>query len=780
MKRLFAAGLFWAALLACAMPRADDAPSPAGPAAGGFGIPDSADTRIGALRFFDGFPDSATIKAAYDYLDFMRGVLVALDAAPAVAQSVRRDALRRIGAVNGTFAIQEAGAEPAVALSSWLDLRKGALVVDVPADAGVSLHDAWARAVTLGEAQDPAAKVLVVPPGYKGRIPGGHRVAMPRTFGVLLAVQPAAIDADRAALDALRAAVRVYPPALASKPPRGRFVTLSASRPAPAQASALKSFEVVDRLVQDEPAAALDAEMAAMLAGIGVRKGARFRPDGRMQSLLAEAALVADGTARTLRVASREGAVEAPADSARVEPRSQGPTENLESRIGKLTFEGATPSPDTARLVYDHLDFMHGVKAFLTGLGAAATVAWQSGLAEHGVGNGTLGIFESGMDSRTLVITGDGEGIYVVGSVDLSAGPAVVESPPDMQGEIRTAWSDRLADLGVTGPDKGKGGRYLLLPPGYAGEVPKGFRVLRSPTFDILVWWRGMRLRGDPEPAIDNARRNARVYLLSEPRPVEGSFVNLSGRDANLLPAVDARLFGHVARVVDREPAESIDPATSKAFASIGIARGQRFSPDDRLQAILEESALAGDAIARSIVFATRHAEAFPWPRSQWQSGEVAFPGPGALEARVRSAYYVDGFAGAMARRGEAGGMQSAFVVRDAKGDALDGGKSYRLRLPAKIPAGRGWTLVPYDNQTRAMLQTDERFPGIGSRRPGLQRNGDGSIDVWFGPQAPAGKASNWVETRPDKGWTLVLRLFGPTDAWYAKAWRPGEVEPLK
>lgn len=779
MKRLFAASLFWAALLACAAPRAQDTPSMAAPAAAGTGIADSVDTRIGALRFFDGFPDSATVMAAYDYLDFMRGVQVALDAAPAVAQSAQRDALRGVGAVNGVLAIRQASGDAGAQLLSWLDLRRGPLLVETPVDAAVSLEDGWARPVTVGEAPDAAATLLVVPPGYKGKIPGGHRVAMPRTFGVLLTVQALAPDVDKAAVEALRASVRIHPPARAAKPARGRFVNLPEKRPGQA-GPALKPFEAIDRLVQDEPAEALDAQMAAMLADIGLRKGARFRPEGRMQSLLAEAAVVADGTARTLRIATREGLAEAPVDSARVERHAEGPAEKLPSRIGELTFEGATPSPDTARLVYDHLDFMHGVRAFLAGLGAAATIAWRDGLAETGVGDGTLGIFESGMDSRTLVPTGDGEGIYVVGYVDLSAGPAVVESPPGLQGEIRTAWSDPLTDLGVTGPDKGKGGRYLLLPPGYAGEIPGGFRVLRSPTFGNVVWWRGLRLRGDPEPAIDNARRNARIYPLSAPRPVDGDFVTLSGRDLSLLPAADSRVFEHAARVADREPADSLDPAAQMALASIGIARGQRFVPDDRMQALLGESALAGDAIARSIVFATRHAEAFPWPRSQWQSSQVAFPGPGALEARVRSAYYVDGFAGAMARRGDAGGMQSVLAVRDARGDALDGGKSYRLHLPAKIPAARGWTLVPYDNQTRSMLQTDERMPGIGGRRPGLQRNRDGSIDVWFGPQAPAGRETNWVQTRPEKGWTLVLRLFGPTDAWYGKAWRPGEIEPLK
>lgn len=792
MKRLCAALLCLAILPAGATARADDTPAMATAAAAGIGIPEGVDTRIGALRFFDGFPDSATIKAAYDYLDFLRGVEVVLHAAPAAAGMAVREALRSAGAGNGALALADASSLPelaapdrdahAVSALGWLDLRKGAMVVEMPTDAAIALADGWGRAVTLGDTGEGATtKMLVLPPGYKGKVAAGYSVAMPRSHGVFLEVRAAESDATAAA-DALRAGVRVYPLAQSAKPPRNRFVTLADQRPPTATPSPLRAFERIDRIVQEEPAEAMDPEIAAMLDAIGMRKGKPFRPDGRMKALLAEAAAFGEGAVRTTRAATRESVADAPVDTARVEPESEGPIEGVEGRVGKLTFEGGVPTPDTVRLIYDNLDFMRGVEAWLASVGGAATAAWQAGLAEAGVADGTLGIFENAMDAKALVLTGDTEAVYVVGYVDLSAGPVVLESPPGMQGEVRTAWSQRLVALGVTGPDKGKGGRYLLLPPGYTGAVPKQFQALRSPTFGNLVWWRGMRLRGDPEPAIDNARRNARIYPLSQPRPVEGAFVNLSGRELNTLAATDVGFFEQVAKLVQREPAESLDPGAQGALAGLGIARGATFAPDARTKAILEEAAVVGDAIARSVVFASRFPELFPWPKSQWQrtDAQAAAPFARTLEARIRSAYYVEGFAEAMATRGESAGMQSALVVRDAKGEGLDGGKNYRLRLPPRIPANRGWTLVPYDNQTRSMLQTDERFPGIGGRREGLRRNPDGSIDVFFGPQAPAGKNANWVQTRPDKGWSLVLRLFHPTETWYTKAWRPGEIEPVK
>jgi hypothetical protein len=491
-----------------------------------------------------------------------------------------------------------------------------------------------------------------------------------------------------------------------------------------------------------------------------------------------------EATSRTLKLASRARALEEPVDSARVSPAPAGATDVIETRLGKLTFEGGMPTPDATRLVYGHLDFMNGVEAFLTAQGAAATAAWQAGLGELGIANGTLGIFENAMDSKARVLTGDTEAIYVLGYLDLAAGPMVVESPPNMQGEIRTAWSRTLTPLGVTGPDKGKGGRYLILPPGYAGEVPaKGYQVLRSPTFGNTIWWRGFRLKGDPEPAIDNTRRNVRIFPYAEPRPTQGDFVSLTGRELNLLASTGLAFYEQVARVVEREPAESLDPATQQVLAGVGIAKGRPFAPDEALKVILQEAAIVGDATARSIVFASRYPEAFPWPRSQWQAS-VLGKGPSGstlvLESQVRDVYFVEGFAAAMSSRADAAGMESALLFRDAKGEGFDGARNYRLRLPAKIPGRRGWSVVPYDNQSRAMLQTEQRFPGVDDRRPGLQTNPDGSIDLWFGPQPPAGKSANWIQTLPDKGWSLVLRLYGPTETWYTRAWRPGEVEPMK
>lgn len=783
MKAALATWIFLLALVSCALARAADVPAMATPAAAGLGIPDSVESRIGSLQFFHGFPDSATIQAAYDYLDFIRGVRVFIEAMPAISRMQLRNTLRAVGAGNGVVAIREEDGEGLRALG-WLDLRKGPLVVQAAPGVAVALSDAWGRSLDGMDgfqSTEAARKVLVCPPGFAGKVPATYSKVMSRTFGVAIELQVPGGDQGEAPRAALRTKARIYALAQAAQPPRLRAVNFPGKQAQSTALPPLNAFEMVDRIVQEEPAQALDPGMARLLEAIGIRKGRPFRPEGRAKPALEDAARVGNATLRSLRAELAESGDGDFVQDATGWPLPDMP-DRVESRIGTLAFEAGEPTPETVALVRNHLDFMQGVEAYLGILGGAASEAWRNAFVELGIGDDALGIFEGGMDARSLVLTGDTQAVYLVDYVDLAAGPMVVESPPGMQGEVRDAWMQPIAALGVTGADKGKGGRYLLLPPDHSGEVPKGFRVLRSPTFGAMVWWRGLRLRGDPEPAIDNARRNARIYRMGQARPIEGEFVGLTGREFNALPETDASVYAQVAALLEREPAESLDAPTRAALAGIGIRKDQAFAPDERMQSILEEAAVVGDAIARTIVYASRFPGIFPWPRSQWQATDPAAAASGAPAAdlRIRAAYYLGGFAKAMAVRGEAAGMQSAVVFRDAMGEGLDGGRTYRIRLPAKVPATRGWSLVVYDNQTRSMLQTDQRFPGIGDRQPGLRRNKDGSVDIWVGPQAPAGKEANWVQTLPERGWSLVLRLYGPTEPWYAKTWRPGEIEPQK
>lgn len=470
-------------------------------------------------------------------------------------------------------------------------------------------------------------------------------------------------------------------------------------------------------------------------------------------------------------------------------PESIITPEEVETRLGTLKFVDGFPDKATAGKLYDNLDFMRGVDAFLNAMPGASAEAIRVGLAGQGaVDNQTILIFEDLMDSRSLFLTGNTESIYNVMWLDTKAGPLVIETPPNILGLIDTHWFEYVGDVGNAGPDRGKGGKYLLLPPGYQGEIPEGYFVLRSPTYGNLFFWRGFLKDGSTKTAIENTKKFAKVYLLSEAgNPPPMKLINGSGKEFNTIHANNFHFYEEVNNIVQYEPNEAYHPEVLGQLAAIGVEKGKPFAPDERMKKILTEAVAVGNATARTITFDTRMKDAYYYPDSAWFTGFVggsyeflAQPGVRNLDARVLFHYYATGITPAMAIKRVGIGSQYAGATTDSERKPLDGSKTYKIHLPPNIPAKEFWSFVVYDNQTRSMLQTDQQFPSIGSDKKSLVINADSSVDVWFGPTAPKGHEANWVQTVPGKGWNVLLRLYGPLESWFDKSWKPGEFELVK
>ncbi len=362
----------------------------------------------------------------------------------------------------------------------------------------------------------------------------------------------------------------------------------------------------------------------------------------------------------------------------------------------------------------------------------------------------------------------------------------IVESPPNVLGIVDDFWFRYVADLGNAGPDRGRGGKFLFLPPDYEGEKPEGYYVYQSSTYGNILLWRGFAVKGDPKPAVDSIKKHARVYPLSQAgNPRNARFVNVSGRAFNTIHANDFTFYEEVAQVVQEEPNGALDPETLGLLASIGIEKGKPFAPDARMKKILTEAVAVGNATARATLFAPRNRALYIYPddpESHWKTafvggshGFLRQEGVRDLDGRTLFFYYATMVTPAMTRKMVGAGSQYAIGDRDATGNSLDGSKTYKLTLPPDPPAKDFWSIVVYDNQTRSMLQST-KFPSLNSQR-GVEPNADGSFDIYFGPNAPAGKESNWIETIPRKGWNMLLRLYGPLEPWFDKTWRPGEIE---
>ena len=468
-------------------------------------------------------------------------------------------------------------------------------------------------------------------------------------------------------------------------------------------------------------------------------------------------------------------------------PQSILTPDSVETRIGTLESFDGLPDDKTVEKVYDHLDFLRGVRAYMQTIPGASMMAMREGMDEAGaLPNYTVLVTESLLDARSLLLTANSETVYAFAWLSLKGGPIVVETPPNVLGVFADAWQRQLAESGKAGPDKGRGGMYVIVPPAYEGHVPKSEFAVESPTYGVWAAFRGFLVDGSAEATVRNFKERLKIYPLKEAeRPPPNQFVDISGRAFNTVHANDFSYFEAIHTLVQEEPSTSQDPEVLGLLASIGIEKDKPFQPDERMKAILTDAAAVGNATARAIVFDTRDEAATLYADRQWKTsfigGNRKFERNGVRlsDARVLFHYYATINAPAKASEEDGIGPQHAVTFRDSKGRPLDGSRSYSLTLPPNVPAAYFWSVGVYDNQTRSMLQTNQRFPSISNARNELFPNDDGSITLYFGPTPPKARKqrSNWIQTVPGKGWNAILRLYGPQEPWLDKTWRPGDIE---
>jgi hypothetical protein len=459
--------------------------------------------------------------------------------------------------------------------------------------------------------------------------------------------------------------------------------------------------------------------------------------------------------------------------------------DTLATRLGTLRFFDGYPDDSTTELLYDNLDFMRGVMAFLRGVPGASVQAFVPAAKEFGGVNGNVMIFEDLMDSKALWLTPNNSSIYFITWIDTTNGPIVMETPPNVLGILDDHWFRWVGDFGNAGPDKGLGGKFLILPPDYKGSVPDGYFVMRPKTYGVWAPGRGALVNGDPQPAVKSIKSLLKIYPLAQAaNPPQAKFTNMSGVPHNTIHANNFHFFEEIYEVLQMEPNDALDPESLGLFASIGLEKGRPFAPDARMKKILTEAAAVGNATARSLTFRSRTAANYIYPGSVWwipsNSGFDFLLQPGVFDLDNRTAfhYWATGITPAMFAKFVGKGSQYAAAFMDSSHRALDGGKTYKVRLPPNVPAKDNWSFTLYDNQTRSCLQTDQRFPSVNSFDKGVVTNPDGTIDVWFAPTLPKGAPeANWAQTIPGKGWNMLFRLYGPLEPWFDKTWRVGEVD---
>jgi len=464
--------------------------------------------------------------------------------------------------------------------------------------------------------------------------------------------------------------------------------------------------------------------------------------------------------------------------------------DEVNTRIGILKFFDGLPSDETVQKVYDNLDFMRGVETFLNGIPATSIEGLRLGMQEVGsTKSNQVVIMDDLMDSNPLFLTGNTSTVYASVFFNLlEDGPTVVEVPAGSgPGTVNDAFFRFVIDMGAPGPDRGQGGKYLILPPDYEDEIPEGYFVATSTSYVNWLILRGFLVDGKTEVASNMYREGLKVYPLKDKEnPPEMEFINGSGEAYNTIHANNYDFYNELSDVIQREPITFLDPELRGLFASIGIQKGMPFSPDKRMQEILEDAVEVGNATARAITFRTREKLALIFESGHWESGFIGGnyqwlkdEGNGGrfLDARTRFFYGATVNTPAMVLKMIGKGSQYALGVLDSEGNYLDGSKNYTLNIPANVPAKDFWSVVMYDPQTRSQLQTDQALPSVSSQRTPLVENEDGSITLYFGPtnNASEGKEANWLQSVPGKGWFVLFRLYGPLEPWFDQTWQPGE-----
>jgi hypothetical protein len=344
-----------------------------------------------------------------------------------------------------------------------------------------------------------------------------------------------------------------------------------------------------------------------------------------------------------------------------------------------------------------------------------------------------------------------------------------------------------LVDIGMAGPDKGKGGNYLFLPPDFQGEAPPGYFVVKSPTYSVSYGLRGFKVDGKTDHAV-GLMKQIKVYPLAKANDPAGQptmeFFNGSGQAIDTIHSDNFSFYEALAQLVNEEPADVFTPLERFYMQAIGIEKGKPFSPDAKDKALLSDAAWVGAAMARANSFASRDRGTYYYDDRQWQYvGDVPYTWlqDGILEVDRRAyAYYMAlGSSPAMMEKNVGVGSYYMWTYRDAAGNFLDGAKNYRLHIPPDVPARDFWSVLVYDALSRSQLQNGQPFPSV-SKYTGPRVNADGSLDVYFGPQMPPGQEKNWIQTVPGRGFFPIFRWYGPLPPLYDKTWKLPDVEEIK
>jgi hypothetical protein len=461
-----------------------------------------------------------------------------------------------------------------------------------------------------------------------------------------------------------------------------------------------------------------------------------------------------------------------------------------------MTSGQTTTAAGTAKAALQNLDYSsddlarrsierRAVEAAIWGVPLVNTDAMrQAYFRDAGARYNDICYFSKPADWHFQVTTPNASTNYILFFFNLKDGPVVIDIPAavgaGLLGAITNAWDEPLTDIGPSGDDRGKGGKYLLLPPDFKGEPPSGFFPYHYSTYNGYCLFRAIPA-GSTDADINASLalvKKLRVYPLAEQHnPPNQRFIDIHGKAFEGIADYDERFFVSLAHMVQEETVQPRDLAMMGMLKSVGIGKGISFAPDPATQIVLR--AAAQEAHAQFVDGLTSYSQPW-WPDKQWSPPDVrgmktsfTFLTADALDVDARGWANFAAFA-LPKTTGES--LVYLFTFRDEHGEWLSGERNYRVRIPANVPAKQYWSMIVYDVLTAGLIREAPTVT-LDSYNGKMSRTIDGSVDIYFGPKAPAGKEANWIYTAPGRAFFPCMRFYAPEKPLFDKTWVLPDIE---
>lgn len=464
---------------------------------------------------------------------------------------------------------------------------------------------------------------------------------------------------------------------------------------------------------------------------------------------------------------------------------NNGQTDNIVStRIGDLKLESGYPSEETITKLYDERDFQRACQIHTWALPMVGFHGLHLAQRDQlGIKDGDISMFFNLVD-KSGMLTPNITTLYAFSFWDFNKqGALVIDAPAGLiAGGLLDLWQQPITDIGQTGPDKGAGGKYLFLGPGSKMVTAPGYRVFISPT--VQVWFGTRALDPDPKIAEETIRK-FKIYSWNDKAKANvTNFVPVNGRAWTSAQPTNIDYFKMVVEALEPEPIQTRDRVIYGMMSSLGMEKGKPFQPDERLTRILNEAAMVGELTARANAYEKRFEGSKVWKGKQWEYAnmvELNQESSNYTQLDQRASWFYEAIGNSTGMQGRILGFGQVYLEtsKDKAGKWLEGAKSYHFHVPANAPVKQFWSITLYDNVTRGPLVTDQGSADMSSRKD-IEKNADGSVDIYFGPTKPAASNKNYIKTLTGKGWFPYFRFYGPTESYFDKTWQLEDIEEIK